>query len=349
MRTDDYHGRVCGVLLCTALLVAAWALPMEAGARQVTGEHVAPALQQGEQRATNEGALFLLLPSGAQGVGLGRAMTAMSSSESAFWNPAGLARLSKSRVTVFRGEHLAGEATGFSAVHVRPGLGTFGISYELLDVGTQSLIDGSGNVLGSITVRNHQAIISGAMRVKGLLELGANVKLIQFRQSCRGQCIDSGISATSYAFDLGVQGRPLQSRPLTLGMMLAHLGPDFRVEDSQQADPLPARIRVAAGYELLEGWVEEDLTFTLIVEAEDRVRDLGDPSLYLGGEFLAGAVDQVFIRAGYILGDRHEIDGAAVGFGVRYERFELGIARSLARGGPAAASEPVHVTLGLSF
>ena len=65
----------------------------------------------GEEPGTREGALFLLLPVGAQGVGLGRAMTALHSEEGAFWNPASLAEQSERRAMVYRGDQISGEAT----------------------------------------------------------------------------------------------------------------------------------------------------------------------------------------------------------------------------------------------
>jgi len=311
-----------------------------------------PSFQLGtsdQVRASDEGALFLLLPSGAQGVALGRAMTALSSSESAFWNPAGLASLHGNRVILLRGEHVAGEATGFSGVWGRSEAGALGLSYQLLDVGTQDLTDDMGTVLGSITIRSHQAVLSGALRFGPRLRVGTNLKSLQFRVTCRGQCLDGNISATAYAMDLGVQSTPFRSLPLELGFMLAHLGPDFQVTNSEQADPLPSRIRIGAAYDVLTGLVDEDLGMHLVVEVEDRLRDLGNTSLFLGSEFLAGATDQVFVRGGYIFGNRNQTDGAALGFGVRYERFEFGIARSLARGGPSSGDEPIHLTLGLAF
>ncbi len=47
--------------------------------------------------SSTEGALTLLLPIGARGIGMGRAVTASSGPESVFWNPAGLARLEQGR------------------------------------------------------------------------------------------------------------------------------------------------------------------------------------------------------------------------------------------------------------
>jgi hypothetical protein len=301
-------------------------------------------------RPAEEGALFLLLPVGAQGVATGRAMTATPTQEAAFWNPAGLAHVRDSRFLLYRGEHLAGDATALSVIFSRQPLGTFGVSYQLLDVGDQDLTDREGATLGSISVRSHVGIVSYATPIFDRVSTGVNFKVVQFRVDCRGQCIESDITATTYAMDLGLQSRPLERVPLRLGAMIAHLGPKLQVVNAEQADPLPTRVRVSGAYEFLGHFVDEsevDLWFTM--ELEDRWRTPGSPSLYMGTEFSSGARDVVFVRAGYVMGTIEQADGVAVGIGLRYERLELGIAKSLARPGLSGESEPVHVTFGMLF
>jgi hypothetical protein len=226
---------------------------------------------------------------------------------------------------------------------------TLGTSYALLDSGTQDLTDETGTVLGSITVRQHQAIFSVAAGITRWMSGGANFKFVQFRQGCRGQCPNGGVTATTYAADLGLQLRPLSGQPLELGFLIAHLGPRLDAEGLPRSEPLPSRLRVGGSYSILREFADEELRFRFLMEFEDRVRHLGDPSLSVGTEVSLGTNDQVSVRGGYIFGSRTQIDGAAVGLGLRYERFELGIARSLARGGPSLDQEPVHVTLGVAL
>ena len=297
-----------------------------------------------------EGALFLLLPVGAQGVALGRAMTAMPTQEAAFWNPAGLAGLTQGRFMVYRGDHLAGTATAFSLLFTPNSVGTLGVSYQVLDIGEQDLTDGDGNVLGRIGVRNHLAIASFATRLFSKLDAGLNFKVVQFRVSCSGQCVDGGITATTYALDAGIQSRPSEAVPLRLGAMIAHLGPSLQVINAAQADPLPTRIRLSGAYEFLGHFVEnEGLDLWMNVELEDRIRDLGSPSLYLGSEFSAGTTGSIYVRAGYVAGDVEQVNGAAVGAGLRYQSFDVAIAKSLADSGLAGDSEPVHITFAVLF
>ena len=318
---------------------------------------VSPLEVQGTQAGSSgEAALFLLLPVGAQAVSLGRAMTAVEGSEGAFWNPAGLAGTDRSRFVVFRGEQVAGTATAASGLFTRPGVGTAGASYLLLDVGDQDLTDPSGNVLGTVSVRNHLGVVSGAARLATRLSLGVSFKVIQFRLSCRGSsCPDRGTTATTYAFDAGLQSAPLNR--LRLGAMVAHVGPNLQVRNAEQADPLPARVRVAASYDVVHLFTaRDDVRGWLGVEVQDRLRDLGVPSLYLGTEFTAGATDALSVRAGYVLSDLLDRiegsdpeDGARVGLGIQYDRVGMSIAKSLAVSTLTGETEPVHVTLSIGL
>ena len=302
------------------------------------------------QSAPPEGGIFLLLPVGAKAVALGRAMTAQPGAESVFWNPAGLGELSEGRLLLYRGDYVAGSGTAASGLMSRSGIGAVGLTYQLLDVGEQDLTDEQGNVLGTITVRNHLGVASVATRVFDRLNIGFNFKVVQFRQSCRGQCLDAGVTATTYAVDAGIQFTRLAGLPLRVGAMVAHAGPRFQIRNEEQADPLPTRMRVSAAYELLGQFVElTELELHVTGELEDRWRDPGSPALYLGTEF-GTIVEQALlvVRAGYVKGNGEQLDGAAVGVGLRYDRFDVGVAKSLAVT-ITGETEPVHVTFGLVF
>lgn len=299
---------------------------------------------------SSEGALFLLLPVGAQGVAMGRAVTAIPGPESAFWNPAGLATLSGGHFMVFRSDHFAGPATSFSLLLTSELIGALGLSYNLLDIGDQDVTDSQGNVVGALSVRSHVALASFATPIFSRLNAGLNFKLVQYRTSCRGACLDAGITATTYAVDAGLQSVPFNGMPLRLGAMIAHVGPKFQLINAEQADPLPTRVRVAAAYDVLQHVVPNaPYLLWLALELEDRWRDPGTPSVYMGSEFTVGSRDAVFVRAGYVLGQEEQTDGASVGLGIHYERFDLGIAKSFVGPTLAGESEPIHVTFGIAF
>ena len=302
----------------------------------------------GEGAGAQEGALFLLLPFGAQGVSLGRAMTALPSEEAAFWNPAALAEHRSRRAMVYRGDQLAGEAMAVNILLPWDRVGTFGLSYLLLDIGDQDLRDDFGDVLGSISVRNHVAVASFGTSLPGRIDAGINMKLVQFRVDCRGRCPDLETTSSAYAVDLGLQARPFRQIPLRLGWMVAHVGTEFQILNDEQSDPLPTRIRFAVAYQVLSRLFEErPFNLWLALEAEDRARDLGSPSLYTGLNFSAG--DLVFVRAGYVRGELDQTDGASVGVGFRFDRFDLNLAKSLTRSQVTGESEPIHVSFGVAF
>jgi len=298
------------------------------------------------QGRSDEGAPFLLLPVGADAVAMGRAVTAMPGPESAFWNPAGLASVPGSRLVLLRGDVAAGSTTAASALFVRPGVGTLGISYLLLDAGDQEYTDLADNPVGTISLRNHLAVVSVAAHLLPGLEAGVNLKVVQFRLSCRGICNGIGTSSSTYAFDAGLQMVPSPGTPLRLGAMVAHLGPRFQHENASQADPLPTRIRVSAAYDVLGRLGRPDLEGWVTVELQDRLRGPGDPSVYVGSELAAGGA--FFLRAGYAT-DADQPGGASVGFGLRLEKYEVSVAKSLSSSILPGGSEPLNVSLSVGF
>lgn len=306
---------------------------------------------QDELPAGNEGALFLLLPVGARGVSLGRAMTAMDGPESVWWNPAGLAGITDGRALLLRDDDLAGVSTALTVLLPRAGVGVAGISYQLLDFGDSDFTDAQGNVIGAASYRNHVGVLSAATELVSGWALGVNMKLIQQRVSCQGDCDGVGNASTTYALDAGVQWQDVFGLPLRLGSALVHAGPRVQIINAEQADPLPTRVRIAAGYDILDHFLEaeEDIYALLTVELEDRWRDLGSPATYVGAEVGAGREQQLVVRAGYVFGADLQVNGAGVGVGLRYDRFELGIGKSLPSTSLVAETEPVHLTLGFLF
>ncbi|HKJ01607.1 MAG TPA: PorV/PorQ family protein [Longimicrobiales bacterium] len=298
------------------------------------------------QGPSDEGAPFLLLPVGARAVALGRAVTAMPGQESAFWNPAGLASVDGSRVALLRGDLAVGTTTAASVLFARPGVGTLGISYLLLDAGDQEYKDVNDNLVGSISLRNHLAVVSAAAHLLPGLDAGVNFKVVQFRLSCRGACTGIATASTTYAVDAGLQWMPSAGTPLRLGAMVAHLGPRFQHENASQADPLPTRVRVAASYDLLRGFGRSDLEGWFTVELQERLRRPGDASLYVGSEIAAGGT--LFLRAGYAT-DADQPGGASVGLGFRVDKFDISVAKSLASSILPGESEPLDVSLSIGF
>lgn len=341
-----------GLLLAGLTAVAGLAGPSASVSAQTLppAPGVLPSSASSSISAPQEGALFLLLPTGAQAVSLGRAMTALPSQESAFWNPAGLAEVEGSRFVVSRGEHLAGEAVAFSLLLQKSNLGTFGVSYQLLDVGDQDRTDSQGNVIGEVSFRDHLATVSFATRIIERISAGVNFKLVRRRIGCRGACLDDGVTATTFAVDAGIQAQPVSAIPLRMGIMLAHAGPRLQVVNAEQADPLPTRLRISWAYDVA-GYLlsRPDLGLWITAEMEDRWSSPGSPSVFVGGEFTAGRNDAFYARAGYEAGETRQNQGAAMGVGFRYDGFDVSLAKSLSRSAITGETQPIHVTLGIIF
>lgn len=105
---------------------------------------------------------------------------------------------------------------------------------------------------------------------------------------------------------------------------------------------------MAVAYEVLHQFVDDpSFNLWMSLETEDRAWDLGSPSLYAGLNF--AAADLFYVRAGYVGGELDQTDGAAVGVGFRFDRFDLNLAKSLTRSAVTGESEPIHVTFGVVF
>jgi hypothetical protein len=128
------------------------------------------------------------------------------------------------------------------------------------------------------------------------------------------------------------------------------MGPNLQLINVEQADPLPTRLRAAVSYETLRHFTEmPGVELWITAELEDRWKDLGGPILYFGGELSAGEEDLFFIRAGFGQQQSGQTAGASVGLGLRYQKFDLGIAKRVSGSSLTGESEPVHISFGVVF
>ena len=109
---------------------------------------------------------------------------------------------------------------------------------------------------------------------------------------------------------------------------------------------------MAAAYDVLGHWAEAETYRAharVAVELEDRWRDPGNPAVYVGTELAALENPAISLRAGYAFGAELQVDGAGVGLGIRFDRFDLGIAKSLTSSPLAGDTDPVNITFGYIF
>lgn len=301
-----------------------------------------PAAPAGE----TECCLVLLLPVGANSVALGRALTARTSQDGAFANPAGLAGLESGHFMVHR-TALAGDATAFSLLLTPSGLGTLGLSYQLLDFGEIETTDEGGMTIGTLSLRHHLLIASFAAPIGSGLAGGLNYKFYQFRVGCSGSCSESGLKTSAHAVDLGLRYAPPSLSALQLGVVASNIGFTPRRREDGPTELLPLRLRLGATYQVLERLLPElPLAASISLELEDTLRDLGSPTPSVGLEL--NADDLVFLRAGFIPGDGAGT-GTAVGIGINYARFVISAAKSFGTPFSDVDPEALQVSFGISF
>src|SRR3954469_7978221 len=103
----------------------------------------------------SEGSLFLLLPTGAQAVGMGQTMVAAKpGSEGIWWNPASIAGGDKRELAIHHSTTVAGVGDALSFVMPTKAHGTGALSINILNIGEQQVTDIFGEVIGRILPRD---------------------------------------------------------------------------------------------------------------------------------------------------------------------------------------------------
>src|SRR3954463_2446281 len=115
----------------------------------------AAATARAQAPAGSEGSLFLLLPTGAQAVGMGQAMVAgKPGSEGIWWNPASIAGEEKRELAIHHSKTVAGVGDALSFVLPTRSRGTGALSINILNIGEQQVTDNTGTVIGVILPRD---------------------------------------------------------------------------------------------------------------------------------------------------------------------------------------------------
>jgi len=299
-----------------------------------------------EPASPNEGgATFLLLPVGARAAALGQAGTAdYGTSESVFWNPAGLASLEAPEFAVHYASTFASNNTAVLADLPVKRLGVVGIAAYLVDFGSQEVVPGPGLPTGRISVRNVELLASYATQLTSGFGLGINYKLIQFRQDCSGDCGTARpVVGTTHAVDLGLQYAFGADDAFRVGVAVKHAGFKLQLENRDQADPLPTRVQMGVAYRAILARATErapELDARLLLDIQDDWGKYDDPDARIGIEF--GYGELVRLRSGYAI-LHAETSGPSIGIGVRVGRVGVDFARIFYDS--SSFDEPVHISL----
>lgn len=300
------------------------------------------------QGASSDGALFLLLPVGAQTVGMGQATVAERLGSESIWsNPAALGRQEKREAAIHHSETIAARGDVITLVIPRKHLGAFAVSVNVLDFGNQQITDPGGTPVGLVLPRNILFAGTFGAAVGKQLSVGVTYKRLQYRVDCSGQCANvSTFSATASAVDFGVQYDIPGDTAVRLGMAVRNIGTKLQVNDREQADPLPTRVELGVSYNL--GFIAKYVSDIQVRAAADVIatETADEPSGRLGVDLTYEKT--VHLRGGYIANDA---DGAkaAVGFGLGTGRLLFDIARTFGGLSEDAGKTPTYISLRFTF
>ncbi len=190
-----------------------------------------------------EAATFLKVGVGARAQGMAGTQIAASDDVSAvYWNPAGLALLTKREASFMHAELAKGMRYDFVGYAQPTAFGTFGAS--AMHLGQRSLQgrDSTGRITGEFGAADTAMGLSFGRALSGRLGVGATVRFV------RSRIADA--SGESVALDAGTQVHMGQFGPgrLRLGGAVQSMGPGLRL--GGRTSPLPLSLGLGAGYSL---------------------------------------------------------------------------------------------------
>lgn len=270
---------------------------------------------------------FLLVPTGARAVGMGRAGVTLSGDlQGARWNPAAIAPVEdiSPLVSSYDGP-LDFRVNHFAAALPALGLGVLAVSVEVQDFGEIMLAGPASpdDVVGAIRPSNVILSLVFGRHLLQRVSMGVTAKWI--RSDLGGEF------GATVAFDVGLLWQPLDDVPLDLGVSTTNIGAGLRLGDQPGSgrDPLPTRIRAGVGYDLL-GHLRPDgaVRLRFAVDLEHAAHNLQTSSQFLGLE--VGVGDVLFVRGGLISESLIETNsGSTVGIGLRVDAFQFDLAREM--------------------
>lgn len=289
--------------------------------------------------------LSLLIPTGARATALGNALTARGGADALFVNPAGLAALERDEFRIHNAPTEIETTNTFGVAFRIRSAGIVALNYRMIDLGSIEGRDETGQPTGEIRFYNHMLLASFATRLGGGVAAGITYMLYQERETCKGFCERPSLTATTHGVDFGVQYHPPIWPSLQLGASITHFALPLQVINAEQAAPTPARIRAGAAYEVLHHF-SADSAVAVWLSSDVAVSWRQDVPLTWSGGAEAVLDETIFVRIGYATGSGRDA-GAAVGLGLRYERFDVGVAKSFDPSG--LVRDPYQITFAVSF
>ena len=309
----------------------------------------------GARAQTNSGALDLLLPIGARATAMGSAFVAEQGSEAIWWNPAGIARLTKPEFSIDHFENIflsGGDAV--SLILPAGPVGVFGIAARLFTYDSSSTTSKTGEDIGITSPRSIALGASFAASFGQRFSAGLSFRVYQISVTCSGVCSDAFATSpyTGY-LDAGIQFRPSPTGPLQIGVLVSNLGPNLQVHDQPQADALPARLHMGVSYLPTSPNWDPALRVKGTAEFVSSLA-LSSKELHVGGElgYTSGAT-LLFVRGGYVMqgaiagGERGT--GPSVGLGLASGRVQVDLARIFETFSTNLGKPPTYISIRVSL
>ena len=267
-------------------------------------------------------AQFLKVASGARGVAMGEAYSAMANDATALdWNPAGLIKIKTHSVSLMHAPYLADSYVDFFAYAETAGeVGAWGVAFKYLNYGTIKKTDQAGVETGDLTPYDMAFNVGFATYITGFNKdpeerfvLGAAGKLIRSHLLS----MDNTVSA-----DIGILFPYFFDNRLQLAMTAQNIMGTLRYDKFES--PLPLILRLGSVTR-----ITNYLAATAdIVAARDNY-----PFLAMGGELKAGFGNDtdLFLRAGFntrAISDLSGLRNLTFGTGFRYTSYSIDYAFS---------------------
>ncbi|MBN2289503.1 MAG: PorV/PorQ family protein [Candidatus Glassbacteria bacterium] len=280
---------------------------------------------------------------GARAIGMGYAFTGVAEGLSTvLWNPAGLVSVTRPEVyfsryqgfTYTTNDAVTGLETEdqisfnfFNFGMPIKEVGVLAVSMNLWDLGSSVFTNIGSEPTGFDDQSLWMFYGSYATRLSKKVDIGVTMKYIREKLSS-----EAGGIGTSAALDVGVLYRPIDDVPLQIGAAIMDIGTDMQFKNEYQADRLPRRVRIGAGYNILKHLLEQE-RFNLLLAVDYERFLVGSPQsdgIFIGTEFGIEPFEAMLLsmRSGY-LSEEGELSGALIGFGINYKGYSFDLAREL--------------------
>lgn len=254
--------------------------------------------------ATGEtGFAFLKLGVGARAMGMGSAYVAVADDPTAlYWNPAGLAAVTKTQVTAMHNEWIQDFRQEFVAVGAKAGPGSLGVGFSGFYADELERRDDTGVLLGHFGFNDIAVTGAYGMRVAKGLDAGLALRYVR-------EMIDA-VDAIALTGDVGAR-YGVSDTGVSFGAAVQNVGGDAKF-DSEEF-PLPTTFRLGAAFTRpIAKWNGSGT-----LSAEYRQARADDGRFHLGGELVYRQL--LALRAGAKFG--YDDEDFSFGLGLKKDWF----------------------------